>query len=69
MLKNTTESSSVVSYLDTSITISENKYGNDKRDGFNVHIFHTLIVIFPLGLPMEYIYVSQLVGYVLNIVT
>ena len=44
VLKKTTESSSMVSYLDTSITISENKFVTtiyDKRDDFNFHIVNS----------------------------
>ena len=73
MLKKATESSSMVSYMDTSITISENKYVTttyDKRDDCNFYIVNFPYVIFPPGLPMEYIYHSwsELQGYVLNIV-
>ena len=44
VLKKTTESLAVVSYLDISITIGNNKFWTsvfDKRDSFNFHIFHS----------------------------
>ena len=65
MLKKTTESSSMVSYLDTSITISENKFVTtiyNKRDDFNFHIvnFPYLDSNIPTR-PAYGIYISQLI--------
>ena len=64
VLKKTTESSSMVSYLDTSITISEKFVTTiyDKRDDFNFHIvnFPYLDSNIPTR-PAYGIYISQLV--------
>ena len=65
VLKKTTESLAVVSYLDISITIGNNKFWTsvfDKRDSFNFHIvnFPFLNSNIPTA-PAYGVYISQLV--------
>ena len=65
VLKRTTESETMVSYLDISITITENKYETaiyDKRDDFNFNIVNFPFLDSNIPVKPAYgVYISQLV--------